>query len=362
MEKNTQYIDLTIEVRPLTLNAPADARIVWEWSDPDDPSNEQYHMRPDAGRIVDSNDYSSTGKIGTTPNDNAGKRDYPSVDSGTGFIYQEIAPYAMTPQAGTNRCETSIQNHISKVRLHCPNVGGDNVKVSVGFKSARLNQQAEHDHQTGIMPLWKRIDVEHVHMSGAQNLSPLVSNVPPCFEPAFVQMDFTPARPAPDKPYMSVRKEDLGRESSRYVQGTAARGVFEHVGKPGWFLLVAADQAVQEIGTAKSQELYHGPATVTQTMYNGEKNEGLIVPINLTEDAVAFVRLEQGGKRIDYMVSSTDPHSPRPGQSLIHLEPMDYQSDFEAGTGLIGSAGHGGAYNRTDNYYPRHKFSQPGGV
>ncbi len=59
------------------------------------------------------------------------------------------------------------------------------------------------------------------------------------------------------------------------------------------------------------------------------------------------------------------------GKTHLHLWGIDYQSDFEVtrgkNTGLLGGAGQGGAYDKTDTYYLRHRARftgafEPGGM
>jgi hypothetical protein len=361
-KKNKQFIELTVEVRPTAAALPASARVIWEWEDPDDPSNESSDVRDDAGQVMDPNDYSGGTKTGANADDNAGTRDFPSADAGTGAEYEEIDPYAMTPIAGTRQCETIILNNISKVRLHCSNVGGDNFRVKVRIKdNPRLNIVGAD--QTGIMTMWKRIDVEYRKMDGALDLP--VSDVPPFFEKAFVQMDFTPPLPTPKKAFLSRTDKDFDSASSRYVKKPPT-GVFEHEFKPGWFLLVSAHEAVEEIGTAETQLLYEGPATLKEHSYSGgEHGEVLEITASFAED-VAFVLFDEGDKEVLFSVWRKDDNTPSAGKIRLHLSPNDYQSDFVAGTGdktgLMGDAGEGGAYDRTDNQYPGHTESLPAGT
>ncbi len=54
------------------------------------------------------------------------------------------------------------------------------------------------------------------------------------------------------------------------------------------------------------------------------------------------------------------------GKTHLHLDGIDYASDFEVpkgiGTGLLGDAGKGGAYDKQDFYYLRHRLRLPSGT
>jgi len=267
-KKDTQYIELTVELKDVSPDAlPADTQVIWEWEDPDDPSNSGVRLdttgkiedrssipvREDAGQYLDPSDYSFEKKKGNwkpverqTAEDNRGTCDYPSPGSGDQPTYEQIDPYKLV-EVDDRACETRVQNKKSKVRLHCTNVGGDNLKVRVRLKP-HPSIQDKGDDETGRMTMWKRIDIEYRRMKGAEKLP--VDEVPPYFEPAFVQMDFTNEQEArPKKEYLAIQKADYDDAKEKYVKAPNA-GVFEHEYDPGWFLLVSAHQAYKKIGSA----------------------------------------------------------------------------------------------------------------
>lgn len=359
-QKNKQFIELTVVIKPDTAKLPASARVVWEWEDPDDPSNEAADMRDDAGEILDPNDYSGGKKTGANPDDNIGLRDFPKVDEGTGPEFEEIDPYTMSPLPDDKQCQTIILKHMSKVRFHCTNVGGDNFRIKVKLKD-NPKLQITGDDKTGLMTMWKRVDVEYRKMEGALDLP--VADVPPYFEKAFVQMDFTKPLPATKKEFMALKKKDVSDNSSKYVKKPPG-GVFEHESKPGWFLLVGALLAAKDVGTATPKELYKGTATLAEKTYTGgSKGEVIIVPAVFPEEAASAV-FEEGGKKVLFGIWGKDADKPAKGQTTLHLDSIDFQSEFKPGegekTGLIGGPGGGGSYDRTDNYYPGHMESLPG--
>lgn len=357
-KKDAQYIELTVELRPSGAKIPGDARVVWEWEDPDDPSNEDMHE--DASVFVDPADYEVEKHLGPTPNDNIGDHDHPSPGSGNGPAFEKIDPYGLDPVSGQDACETKIAGGLSKVRMHCTNAGGDNFKVKVGLKKhPRLIEKA--GDETGIMTVWKRIDIEYRKMDGAGDLP--VDEIPSRFEKAFVQMDITAPLSTPKRDPMSARDDDVGQESSDYVKAPPV-GVFEHEYKPGWFLLVAAHEAAGDVGSTDSKQLYPasgpGPATVLEMTYDdGQKYEGLVLPTNLpTGSKIDFVKLHEGGDHIRISAYDYENDYPSAGECTVFLYPVDYLSDFKPGDGALeGTSGVPGAYDIRLSYYPRHVWS-----
>lgn len=362
--KDTQYIELEVSVRPRGARVPAGAKVIWEWEDPDDPFNESGSVRADAGAEIDPNDYSgiqgndfsNVTKTGAAAADNTGKRDFPSANGAAAPDYEEMPPYLMTRISGTQKVETSIVNGLSKVRFHCTNVGGDNFKIKVRFKDHPGINNLGGD-ETGVMTMWKRVDVEYRKMPSATDMP--VDQVPVPFESAMVQMDITEPVSVPDKDFLSATRADFDSDSSRYVKAPST-GVFTNENKPGWFLLVGAQRATRDVGTATSRELYAGTATLQELRVGSSRREALILPRNLTDD-VAFVFLEENNDSILLTVDSKEENTPRAGQCRIILDGLDYQSDFVPGTGLLeGAGGQPGSYDRTDLYFPGHKLELPG--
>ncbi len=77
---------------------------------------------------------------------------------------------------------------------------------------------------------------------------------------------------------------------------------------------------------------------------------------------VSFVIFYDGTKRFYLPVWAKDDDTPSAGKTTLYLYGLDYQSDFVPGTGLIGRAGQGGAYDRTDEYYLQHVYANPAGT
>lgn len=357
-KKDTQYIELEVELGIEGDKLPADLRVIWEWEDPDDPSNAD--MREDASAFVDPSDYEGDQRLGDMEDDNAGLCDHPGS---AGPAFEQMAPYTLTPVPNTKTCETLVVDRFSKVRFHCTNVGGDNFKMKVDVK--------EHDQvivyaggaETGVMTMWKRIDVEYRKMDGAHDLP--IDEVPPFFEKAFVQMDFSDPLPTPRKEFMSEKDDDHSKESSAYVTAPPT-GVFEHESQPGWFLLVSALQAAKDVGTASAQQIYPssgwGPATIVEFAYNsGGRGEGVAIPQTLPKGTqLGEVKIQEGNNHVTLTAHDFENDWPEKGHCTIYISPMDYQSDFFPGTGASeGTPASPGSYDIRHLYYPTHMATEP---
>ena len=55
-----QFVDITVQVDPPTIAIPPGSKITWLFFDPDDPTNEGPDVHPEAGVILDPNDYSGS--------------------------------------------------------------------------------------------------------------------------------------------------------------------------------------------------------------------------------------------------------------------------------------------------------------
>jgi len=273
-ERDTQYIELTAKMKDVTPDAlPADARVVWEWKDPDDPTDKEVKLdsngktlsvREEAGQYLDPSDYSFEKSDGEwkavnkeTANDNRGQCDHSVSDSGSDAKFEEVGSYTME-DVGDRKCETAIEKKKSKVRLHCTNVGGDNFTVRVQIKphpaiKVKKNDE-EYARKTGVMTMWKRIDVEYRCMPGAKELP--VDEIPKYFEPAFVQLDLTKEQEArPKLEYMGETYSEFKTRRKKYVKAPP-KGVFEHEYDPGWFLLVSAHKGVKKLGPEYAKRVY----------------------------------------------------------------------------------------------------------
>jgi OmpA family len=348
-KKDTQYIELTVTVTATGGRArvPAGARVQWTWEDPDDPSNEA--MERFSKALVDPND------SGLDPtNDNAGKHDFPKKDAGTGAKFEELDGHGLE-DIDAHASSTAIKDGVSKVRMHGTNVGGDNFRLRASIAAHQLVLPGV-EAQTGLMTMWKRVEVEYRLMVDAEPLP--VDDMPPFFEPCFVQMDVTLPLSSPKVEHMAVRNADVEAASARYVKAPPT-GVFDNEGKPGWFLLVSAHRASQEVATAVRTSVFTGAATIHEERFSdGTHAETFVIDAAIASD-VGTVVITEAGKKAMFIIWAKDDNTPSAGKTTLHISSLDYQSEFVPNDGRIGGPGRGGSYDRTDNYYPRHMESLP---
>ena len=180
-------------------------------------------------------------------------------------------------------------------------------------------------------------------------------------------MDFAPERVVPAKPFLTIRDDDEEKACAAYA--TAGKGEFKNEGKPGWLFLAAAQRASSENflkpkgGGAgeKSNSVYTGHAKVAIVAGTGDTWEKLVVDQPI-EGKVAFLVVKDaaGGPHGFRMVWKKEVVG---GKTHLHLNGIDYQSDFVVtkgkDTGRLGGPGQGGAYDRTDDYFLRHRLRRP---
>jgi hypothetical protein len=335
--RDTQYIELTARVRSMGGPLPANASVRWTWSEPDDSSDTNMH--PAARREIDAN--------ADQGGDNRGRCDYPSSNSTTP-AYEAIASYALS-NAQAKSCETLVVDGKSRVRLHLTNVGGDGFRVR-----AELVGTPAAVHETGIMRMWKRIDVAYFEMEG--DVPPLpIDECAREFEIAFVQFDFT-------VPTKIAYREFL---SSTGELNTPARELFDQVftqaKTPGWYCLIAADLDLSA-PDSPTQTVYDGPGRIVHEVDVNQQpmGEWVAVPdaqsIAPPSGATFRPKLREAGLasirdgNLDPIMFGIDRHIvgwPNPGEISFRLVGMRYVSDFEATDGALRAA-----YRRSTAMFP----------
>lgn len=334
--RNTQYIELTTRVRAIGGPLPANASVRWTWSEPDDSSDTGMH--PAARREIDSN--------GDSSGDNRGRCDYPSFDSATP-AYEAIASYSLS-NAQAKSCETLVVNGKSRVRLHLTNVGGDSFRVR-----AELVGTPAAVHETGIMRMWKRIDVAYFEMEGDVPSLP-IDECAREFEIAFVQFDFTVPTKIAYREFLSSTGE-LNRPARELFDQ-----VFTQAKTPGWYALIAADLDLSA-PDSPIQRVYDGPGRIVHGLdANQQSTEWVAVPDaqSIAPPSGASFRPKLRDARIAYIHDGTvDPimfgierHAvgwPNPGEISFQLVDMRYVSDFEATDGAVRTA-----YRRSTGMFP----------
>jgi hypothetical protein len=358
--KDAQFIELHAQVDVVQGNMSPEARVEWEWFDPNDAEHPETHDH--GARVPDEVDVDDKPRSML----NRGTCDYPSPSSKDMARFAQSGDFGFADGATIKLCDTQIKEGKSCVRLHVSNVAGDNFVVRARIKkSPRVAPSSET--QTGVMTVWKRIDVEYVRMEGAFALP--IAKVPPFFEPARVQMDFSSERTVPAKPFLTILDKDEETACAEYASASPGKGEFTSEGKPGWFFLAAAERASSEFFASAGPsggptEVYKGKAKVVVVSGSDQNWEKLIVD-KVIPGKVAFMTVhEKEGGPHGYM--GVWKKEVIAGKTHLHLDGLDYQSDFQVpkgkDTGRLGAAGQGGAYDKTDLYYLCHRARLPSGA
>ncbi len=231
--KNRQHIEITVQVAvtPSSCALPSNTKVRWSFEDPDDPSNEIPNIHPDAGRLIDPNDYSGTTKTGANPNDND-----PRGKATVAPRFEQVdALYALTANdtlvdPGTMR---------SKVRFHVSDVAGDNYILRAQGVHPTVTTSTEA--RTGVMTVWDRVEIEYVKMASAHELP--VDQIASHYNITCVQVDVSEKRivsGASDKAEMGINDVLAYAACENFC--TSASGEFTHEGDGGWFFMAAANR------------------------------------------------------------------------------------------------------------------------
>ncbi len=226
---NKQYIDLKIIIEPADISfLSSESRIVWKFEDSDNTSNDGSSVTDLYKKIIDPNDYDSIDNDGDGTADNNDGNDNTGVTDGSPVWEQLDADYAL------NSNETRIKDFMSKVRFNVTDDGGDNFKVKAKLKLV-ANGPVFGNCETGIMTVWKKIDIEYVKMASAYHLP--VSEISDEFKNAFVQMDISLTRNVYDLDFMGITDDEAHEMCEMYVSNSF--GEFSREG-PGWFFIASA--------------------------------------------------------------------------------------------------------------------------
>ncbi|WP_437930755.1 hypothetical protein WMF37_16515 [Sorangium sp. So ce291] len=314
--RNTQLIEITVEVTSLEGELPDDARIRWSARDPDDPFNERPEVHPDWAPTLDENDYDASGSYVTpTGEDNEG-----TTDSRPGW--EEVEGYALSDATETS-ASTAIAGMRSTIRRRMTDIAGDNLIVRAELEGVA---EAAGD-ETGIMTLWRRIDVEYIRMESAPPLP--VEAVPKHFEPVFTQLDFAEERVIQDRQRLALDANTLGETASRFVSE-----VFSHAGEPGWFCLIAALEP-HPVPQARGAQLFTGMVTILDGGEGERRREYVEIPGDHPDAGQVMFRWD--GEQIGFAVAMAAVLDDPP-RTRLWLEPHDIQSQFTAGDGSVAHA------------------------
>ncbi|WP_437784856.1 hypothetical protein [Sorangium sp. So ce1097] len=326
--RNTQLIEITVEVTSPEGDLPEGARIRWSALDPDDPFNERPEVHPDWAPTIDENDYDAAGNyVGPTGDDNEGTQDRSPG-------WEEVEGYALLDATETS-ASTAIEGMRSKIRRHMTDIAGDNLIVRAEIEAEGLAETAADE--TGIMTLWRRIDVEHIRMESAPPLP--VERVPEHFAPVFTQLDFAEERLIQDRPRLALDAGTLGEVASRFVSE-----VFTHAGDPGWFCLIAALEPYP-VPQTPGALLFTGTVTIRAGGEGERRREYVEIPGEHPDASQVTFRWD--GDAVSFAVAIVTLLSDPP-RTRLWLEPHDIQSEFTAGDGSVAHA-----YRRRLFFFPR---------
>jgi hypothetical protein len=291
--KDKQFIELTaqLEVVPSSCPLPAGTKIRWNIEDPDDPTNDVPNAHPDAGRLLDPNDYSGATKTGANPNDNN-----PRGKATVTHRLEQVDPkYALTGS------ETLVDpaTMLSTVRLHVSDNNGDNYKVRV--VGVHPGVTVSTPAQTGVMTVWSRIEIEYVRMTSAHELP--VDQIVKHYDIACVQVDVSEKRVVSGPSDKVAMGTDDSLAYAACDSYSTASGEFKHEGQGGWFFMAAANRFV--------------PARTTTILYEGNaeaQGQSVRLPSGVSLPGTPKVIRVFNRSKISGMVA------PKPNNKDIHIK------------------------------------------
>ncbi|HKA91973.1 MAG TPA: hypothetical protein VKE22_30125 [Haliangiales bacterium] len=319
--KGTQLIELHAKVDVRSGSLPGDAKVRWTMIGVDDFTNDDPGFHSEWGPYVDARDYDQKGEHrGAHLGDNEGK---PAHDP----PWAEVAGFDLSRKTATS-ADTKIAGNESKVVLHCPSTAGDNfmVRAELHTSSARVDS---FPHQTGIITMWHRLDVQVLKMASAEPLP--VEDVPAPFEPACVQLDFA----APEE---IADEQQIGTTSKEFFDNIAdfVDRAFSKKSEPGWFCVIAA---LEPFPTPDRKGdgaiIYHGKVKLHATSDGWEYVE---IPGTHSEADFIYLRRPDGDK-IGFKLE--DMEMEVVGGTMITrcwVYPHDTQPEFTAGDGSTNHA------------------------
>jgi hypothetical protein len=369
--KDVQLIQVTAEVTPRGMPLPSDARIRWTVLDPDDPFNDRKECHHEWGSYIDPNDYNATGDpTGARHNDNP--RAYSETAAATRAQlfdrdprWEQEGSHTLTvvsDQAAMTNIDPGTRR--SKVKIHCPNVGGTNLIVRAGIQTG--SSATVFPAQSGIMSLWKRLDVELLKMEGAHSLQSAVRNVAPFLEPAYVQLDFVAERSLDASHTRDHMANDVGSLSNRTQTWLSRTGVFDHRVDRGWFCLAAARYSLPTASTSVLYDSSASGAAGWHIVRSGE-SEHIVVDSLVSVTSLAKARFEwqetvgPTTRDVDatFIVGRALRNRPTAGKTTLLIWASDIQHRF-TGHNSNGSLTH--AYQHRYLFFPQGRFERPAGT
>lgn len=300
-------IEFTAVVEPAGVKLPPNAKMVWSFEDPDDPTNEPPNVHPDAGKILDPNDYSGAVKTAALAGDND-----PNGKRKSSPQFEQLDPkYALSG----NETLIDTATRTTRVRLRVSDVAGDNYRVKAMVKADPALTMVV-PAQTGVMTVWHRVDIEYVKMQSAAELP--VDEIKNHYAIACVQVDVSLKRVvtgASDMPAMGTTDAVAYAACDAYA--TKAGGEFSMEGQKGWFFIAAANAML--------------PAKATRVLYEGKavaRGDRIRLPAAVTlAGTPAVVRVFNPAKIVgiaapkpnDYSLHIKFPVISRVGRDLVLL-------------------------------------------
>ncbi|EDM74966.1 hypothetical protein PPSIR1_18947 [Plesiocystis pacifica SIR-1] len=336
--KDTQYIDVTVEVSDPAQSLPSNAKIRWLVSARGDASLSRMH--------TDAADY-------IRQHASRGQCDYPRPNGARRPVFEALPNYPGTVVNNQRGMETAIVNGRSRVRMHCTNNGGDAYRLFAGVVVGSTPGPQIH---TGDMTMWKRVDVEYRRMRGVTGIQ--VGRVANAFELAFIQLDFTASIRIPYRRALTATDDIEGAGASFCAAN------FTHARRPGWFLLIAANMATSLRTTNPQRYVYPDlPASNTSTPpplpATMASVRTVVLPVVLPAGADASaVYLVDGNRDLVFYAAGTT-RFPSSNCTYIAVHPLRYHPDPQPGssttTGTLSFA-----MARPRDYVPQGSLSAQG--
>lgn len=231
-DKGKTYVDFTVDVGMTFASAPSGVKVVWEFEDPDDPSDSG--MSAAAAAQIDPN--SSTGE------DNLKKAlgdvawsNVPGAPTSYG-----VSQSAHTPTGGYNRyrATSTVDKHgRSMVRMKLSQAGGDNYKVKAKLQID--GQDTGIADASGVFTVWKLVHLENARTPNGDT-QVAQGSLNSRFSRSFVHWDIRPVDTGyPNEPMNSGSNWYYGPRTSSTATNSAftyANTNFKKVGVPGWFM------------------------------------------------------------------------------------------------------------------------------
>jgi len=220
--------------------------------------------------------------------------------------------------------------------------------------------------QTGVMTMWKRIDVELVRMDGAHSLATAVKDVNVHMAPACIQLDFTAESTLPaaeTKDPLGPDPLDVGSKAGPWINRAA---VFSKVGQKGWFCLAAAKHAHP---SAAASTIYDSTAVgaakwkirplATEETIELDKPLAAPNPVSAWFSWTEATAAGPVARQLAFIVDAVTANSPVPGHTELSLRANDIQHLF-TGHDADGSLAH--AHNHSLDFFPKRRRTDPPGT